>query len=642
MTQSVNLSNNLPDLGGPFLYWDQNESEKTSYRVETPYGFQLDLDFLKYVDDIQSGQTLKKLPVNRKPRVPRRSTSSLRSLSSQTGTWLSTESLDFSEDGASDSVFFTGVRTETLGLRKSNPISPTPIIKLLPPPSAKSLLKNSRVEKTLAETRKRLEQEQLNLYYEEIQGRPCQSSNLSKLSVASRSSPNLTQTSLTVHHSKSGERHAMLNQTFSGSVKMSPVNSGISTPATTISSAHLQYIREQMAASLKQLKDLEEQVKVIPMLQMKISTLNNEKKQLMVDVEKQKTSFSKRSTNVNESSLHESDSKKKINFLPEQEIILEPGGPKPSKIAELKRLTEKLSDTDRNICINKMASKKTFVRHPIVNKKSYKSIAVGEDTNMEDAVFYYRSPKKYREVAIQSTTETQHVGVWVMESLLGLTCEADKEIQLLQHTIEHQKAVISMLEEHVKAAGDELEELRIAVFSRQFVDEEKKEIILQSQLLESLPETCVPMLRKSPEEYLEIVDRAITCSSEIPSTGITYLKKTNTGKSTQEISEAQSTFGNNTIQILNQPSSEQTLSLLTKQVVNVVKNKEPVENVMDTCNETEGQNMVDKEKIAFGSSAKVKDTQITVIQRTCKVVEDEKNQVTEGNRNLNTLGVVVK
>nr|8AS9_D Chain D, KN-motif NCoR1 BBD fusion,Nuclear receptor corepressor 1 [Homo sapiens] len=30
------------------------------YFVETPYGFQLDLDFVKYVDDIQKGNTIKK------------------------------------------------------------------------------------------------------------------------------------------------------------------------------------------------------------------------------------------------------------------------------------------------------------------------------------------------------------------------------------------------------------------------------------------------------------------------------------------------------------------------------------------------------------------------------------------------------
>ncbi|XP_063810807.1 KN motif and ankyrin repeat domain-containing protein 1-like [Pseudophryne corroboree] len=641
MTQSVN---NLPDLGGPFLYWEQNENEKTSYCVETPYGFQLDLDFLKYVDDIQSGQTLKKVTGNRKPRVPRRSTSSLRSLSSQTGTWLSTESLDFSEDGTSDSVFYD-VKTETsssgpketLGVRKSNPLSPAPIIKLLPPPSSKSHLKNSRVEKTLAETRKRLEQEQLNLYYEEVQGRTCQPSNLSKLSAASRSSPNLTQTSLTVHHNKSGERRAMLNEGFSGSVKISPVNSGRSTPATNTTSTHLHYIREQMAASLKQLKDLEEQVKVIPLLQMRISKLDKEKKQLMVDMEKQKTSFGKDLTTVNDSRLNDSDSKKSLDSISEQDHGLESIASKPSKIAELKRLTEKLSDTDKSTGTNKMVTEKSLARHQLVNKNSHKSIAVGDDFSMEDAVFYYRSQQENKEVAVQCTTETQHVGVWVMESLLGLTCEADKEIQLLQHTIEHQKAVISMLEDHVKAAADELEELRLAVFSRQFVDVGDKENELQPQTLDSSPETYVPMFRKSPEEYLK-ADTAITYSSDIPSTGITCVTETHTvgvmsdmmvvyeGENTQENNEAESSCCENAVETESQP-----------EVMNVATNKEHVKNIVDMCDESMAKNKVHEEKVALCSSTEVSYTQSTDIQSPCRVAEDsidEKNEVTKGSKNL--------
>lgn len=36
--------------------------------METPYGFHLDLDFLKYVDDIEKGNTLKRVPVQRRTR----------------------------------------------------------------------------------------------------------------------------------------------------------------------------------------------------------------------------------------------------------------------------------------------------------------------------------------------------------------------------------------------------------------------------------------------------------------------------------------------------------------------------------------------------------------------------------------------
>ncbi|XP_073495748.1 KN motif and ankyrin repeat domains 1-like [Phyllobates terribilis] len=481
MTESVNLRDDLPgntiteNLGGPFLYWDQNENEKVSYSVETPYGFQLDLDFLKYVNDIQSGQTLKKLQGNRKPRMPRRSTSSLRSLSSQTGAWVSTESLSYNEDGTSDSVFFTG-RTEinslytkeTLTLKKSNPLSPMPIFKLLLPPPAKNFVKSSEVEKTLQETSRRLQQEHLNLHHVSMQTVSHQTSNLSKLSNASRSSPNLTQTSLTTDQNKSGEAHARTSQSFTGSLKRSPISSGRSSPAANISPAHLQYIREQMAASLKRLKDLEDQAKIIPALQMKISRLERENKQLTYDLEKQKAS--------------------KVN-------------------------NGQTSVADRNLGGKKKAGEKQFGHLPAVKVKTRKSVAVGDDVSIADSVFYYRSRQGNKDVALQASPETKDVGEWVMESLLGLSSDVEKEIQLFQHTVEHQRSVINMLEDHVKAAADELEELRIAVASRKarcLVDED---IIRQTDPAESLLEASIPHDRELPEVGLKMVDTNIICSS---------------------------------------------------------------------------------------------------------------------------------
>ncbi|KAG9493059.1 hypothetical protein GDO78_001143 [Eleutherodactylus coqui] len=520
MTKSVNLRNDLPDLGGPFLYWG-TENEKASYSVETPYGFQLDLDFLKYVDDIQSGQTLKKLHASRKSRGPRRSTSSLRSLSSQTGTWLSTESLDFSEDGASDSVFFASSKTETnssnikenLASRKSNQFSPTPSFKLLPPPPVKNIAKNSQVQKTLEETSRRLQQEQLHLSYADIQDGYHQSSNLSKLSNASRSSPNLTQTSLTVQQNKSGETHAMVNQSFTGSVKISPINSGRSTPAANITSGHLQCIREQMAASLRRLKDLEEQVKIIPALQMKISTLDRKNKQLTYDLETQKANMvNNGETSITDCALDEMDRNRKLDVQVEQKNNLQTTAQKTSKIAELKRLTEKLSDPDRNLGSKKAAGDKTFSHHPAVKQKTRKSVAVGEDVSMADSVFYYRSRQENKDVAVQASPETKDVGEWVMESLLGLQSEADKEIQLLQHTVEHQRVVISMLEDHVKAAADELEELRIAVASRQTIGLLDNNMKLLENAVESLPEISMPHNGYLPEEDLSMVDKDIISS----------------------------------------------------------------------------------------------------------------------------------
>lgn len=42
--------------------------------METPYGFHLDLDFLKYVDDIEKGNTIRRIPIHRRTKGPRAST----------------------------------------------------------------------------------------------------------------------------------------------------------------------------------------------------------------------------------------------------------------------------------------------------------------------------------------------------------------------------------------------------------------------------------------------------------------------------------------------------------------------------------------------------------------------------------------
>ncbi|XP_072277698.1 KN motif and ankyrin repeat domains 1-like isoform X2 [Pyxicephalus adspersus] len=663
MTQSININNNLPDLGAPFLYWDRNESDKTSYCVETPYGFQLDLDFLKYVDDIQSGQTLKKMSLSRKPRSSRRSTSSLRSLSSQTGISVSTESLDYSEDGTlSDSVFFTRDETrdvsyfgakEALGLRKSTPITPTPLFKLLPPPTAKSKsFLNASVEKTLAEARKK--QEQLNVDYEKIQ-----SSNLSKLSVASRSSPNLTHGTLsTLQYNKIGDRRAVLSPTSTGSMKFSPVNSGRNTPADN-SSTHLQYIREQMAASLKQLKDLEEQVKVIPVLQKQIHTLEREKRHLTDEVEKYKSYAIGMSPNTN-SSLHEIDLKKKLDVISEHdlkleretsrsEIKLESGISKPSKITELKRLTEKLSDTERKMSNEKVTTDKTLVRYPAVKEKSRKSVAVGEDIPMTDSVFYCGSQHENRDFAVQCSVETKDVCVWVMEPLLGLTSEAEKEIQILEHTIEHQRAVIKILENNLRAACDEMEELRVAVSTRTVIG-------VQSIPVETSAEANASMVNKPPEEYLQMVDArnrngglkgALEMSENDISSHIEinrirhledstfvdrvveYKEKGISAHSERQPIPSSNEFDNTSVLV-----SEHGLTILGRDDADGANNKDNNEY------EISEKDMKDGEAGATGALAGEKDT-LMHLQSSDEVIENNDDEETEGSRTLKSLDEVI-
>ncbi|RVE69680.1 hypothetical protein OJAV_G00080450 [Oryzias javanicus] len=77
------------------------------------------------------------------------------------------------------------------------------------------------------------------------------------------------------------------NRAHGGGGSVTNLSSGLSTPVTP-TPAHLQHVREQMAAALRKIKELEEQVKTIPVLQVKISVLQEEKRQLSVQLKSQK------------------------------------------------------------------------------------------------------------------------------------------------------------------------------------------------------------------------------------------------------------------------------------------------------------------------------------------------------------------
>ncbi|NXX63830.1 KANK4 protein, partial [Scopus umbretta] len=53
---------------------EREQPRSLPYSVETPYGFHLDLDFLKYVDDIEKGNTIRRVHIHRKTKQPKFST----------------------------------------------------------------------------------------------------------------------------------------------------------------------------------------------------------------------------------------------------------------------------------------------------------------------------------------------------------------------------------------------------------------------------------------------------------------------------------------------------------------------------------------------------------------------------------------
>ncbi|NWJ10895.1 KANK4 protein, partial [Crypturellus undulatus] len=65
----ISANDQLPKSNG-----DKDQPRSLPYSVETPYGFHLDLDFLKYVDDIEKGNTIRRVHIHRKAKQPKFST----------------------------------------------------------------------------------------------------------------------------------------------------------------------------------------------------------------------------------------------------------------------------------------------------------------------------------------------------------------------------------------------------------------------------------------------------------------------------------------------------------------------------------------------------------------------------------------
>ncbi|XP_066839758.1 KN motif and ankyrin repeat domain-containing protein 3 isoform X3 [Anser cygnoides] len=477
MAQPAHLNQNLPDLGGPFLYRDQDDGEKSSYSVETPYGFLLDLDFLKYVDDIESGQTLKKVPLPRRAKGARQQLGTLRSPSSHTSGWTSTESLTStaSEDGRTALLLSPHGRAppEPLSKQTSHPTSPPPAVRLLPPPARKCLARNLQVEKTLLETSRRLEQEQ------------------------SHSQPGApSQVHPWVPAGTEGQP---------GSARMSPGSSGRSTPAAGLGAAPLQHVREQMAAALRQLRDLEEQVKTIPFLEMQICELQQEKAKLM----------EKLSVEPGEALSRPGGSEEQPRAGLECEA--EPAKGRASKIVELRKLTEKLAVSERGS--RGWPGKGTAAR-PRGDERPCRSVAVGEDRPMTDAVFYYQSQQAGSGEPGRRAPERRDAAVWVLESSLGLAPEVERELELLQQTVGHQKEVIALMEGHLQEATRELEELRLEVCARRPCGRTDKEVTAKPQVAEVLVEAAVVTQSQAVGDPVETADVAVGCSPPTACVGV--------------------------------------------------------------------------------------------------------------------------
>nr|XP_024651817.1 KN motif and ankyrin repeat domain-containing protein 1 isoform X2 [Macaca nemestrina]XP_028691045.1 KN motif and ankyrin repeat domain-containing protein 1 isoform X2 [Macaca mulatta]XP_045229104.1 KN motif and ankyrin repeat domain-containing protein 1 isoform X2 [Macaca fascicularis] len=549
MAHTTKVNGSASGKADDILNGDQDKEQKDPYFVETPYGYQLDLDFLKYVDDIQKGNTIKRLNIQkrRKPSVP---CPEPRTTSGQQGIWTSTESLSSSNSDdnkqcpnfllARSQVTSTPISKPPAPLETSLPFLTIPENQQLPPPSPQLPKHNLHVTKTLMETRRRLEQERATMQM--IPGefrRPRlasfggmgSTSSLPSFVGSGNHNPAIHQ----LHNGYQGNGDyggyapaAPTTSSMGSSIRHSPLSSGISTPVTNVSPMHLQHIREQMAIALKRLKELEEQVRTIPVLQVKISVLQEEKRQLASQLKNQRAASQnnvcgvrKRSYSAGNASQLEQLSRARGSggelYIDYEEEEMESVEQSTQRIKEFRQLTADMQALEQKIQDSSCEASSEFRENG-----ECRSVAVGAEENMNDIIVYHRGSRSCKDAAVGTLTEMRNCGVSVTEAMLGVTTEADKEIELQQQTIEALKEKIYRLEVQLRETTHDREMTKLkqelqAAGSRKKVD---KATMAQPLVFSKVVEAVVQTRDQMVGSHTDLVDTCVGTSVETNSVGI--------------------------------------------------------------------------------------------------------------------------
>ncbi|XP_023068983.1 KN motif and ankyrin repeat domain-containing protein 1 isoform X4 [Piliocolobus tephrosceles] len=321
---------------------------------------------------------------------------------------------------------------------------------------------------------------------------------------------------------------APTTSSMGSSIRHSPLSSGISTPVTNVSPMHLQHIREQMAVALKRLKELEEQVRTIPVLQVKISVLQEEKRQLASQLKNQRAASQnnvcgvrKRSYSAGNASQLEQLSRAQRSggelYIDYEEEEMESVEQTTQRIKEFRQLTADMQALEQKIQDSSCEASSEFRENG-----ECRSVAVGAEENMNDIIVYHRGSRSCKDAAVGTLIEMRNCGVSVTEAMLGVTTEADKEIELQQQTIEALKEKIYRLEVQLRETTHDREMTKLkqelqAAGSRKKVD---KATMAQPLVFSKVVEAVVQTRDQMVGSHTDLVDTCVGTSVETNSVGI--------------------------------------------------------------------------------------------------------------------------
>ncbi|XP_034094823.1 KN motif and ankyrin repeat domain-containing protein 1-like isoform X1 [Gymnodraco acuticeps] len=439
------------------------------------YSYHPDLDYIKCVDHFQNNANIKRLSLKRRPKVAINNAEKLSNASSSQ--WYSAESLSSS---CSDHTRLLGMSSTTsrrpplppphgssLDNKPSRGEGPTTSqVESKPQPAARSFPSQKQrpvVGDAIMETLKHLEQEVKTQLPPQPQPRR-RLASFGGVSSHGSLSPftGLGAYNLNINGNKptstGGDMHVHLSSSLgsrgsTGCLRQSPQSSGRTTPATGLGPMHLQHVRDQMVVALQRLKELEEQVTIIPILQVNISVLQEEKRQLVSQLKNQGDNEGincviwKRAD-----SMEKSDIETTINT--ELEELLRNDH---TNFKEFRQLTEEMQALERTIKdkhLQTMHGKGQISLHD----NAIKSVAAVTDKDIDITL---SKPTKENKYVNTDQVQTRSIATEVTEENLGLYTEREAEIDAQQFLIGALKERMCYMEAELKESALETEMSRL-------------------------------------------------------------------------------------------------------------------------------------------------------------------------------------
>lgn len=291
------------------------------------------------------------------------------------------------------------------------------------------------VERTLMETQKCLEQEKYSSHTMTTEIYPRRrlasfaglSSSGILLPPTSWGAPNHTQS----QEKRKGSKLTVSDQASSGSssLQTNPRSSGRATPVTTVSPLDLHLVRDQMVVALERLKEMEEQVKIIPVLQVKIAVLKEEKKQLSAIVKKLESENSASNLDLGLARKRAGRTGNTANHS------------KPEKDEGHRESAKKVGSWEHTALSDLEHSKQL---------SGEMQLTVNDNVDMGET--FVHSKSCYRDFATETELNVRSVEVGVTESMLGVVSDTELELEIQQQTIQVLRDNVQTLEVELKEA----------------------------------------------------------------------------------------------------------------------------------------------------------------------------------------------